>query len=308
MKVAITGISSKLGKALFPLLDSDPDITEVLGIDIVDPKIDSSKLRFIKEDVRDKCLLDEFQGYDVIIHLAFIVDQPLPGLKETFSINISGSANVFNCAIKAGIKKIIHTSSIAAYGAFKDNPAAIKEDFPLRLMNPLFYYNATKYYVEKYLDRLEKRFPDLIITRFRPCIIGFPGTLNLVSGKMVITPSPNVKMQFIHYTDLIQAFYLAIKKDAPGAFNLAGDNPLTWKEVSIKMHKGLLNLIYPLILVIIEYTYKLRLQRLLGPGWIRVSKYPIVLDTTKAKEELGWKPKFDTLGTIIQGLKDSQEL
>ncbi len=304
MKIIITGISSKLGKALFPLLDSDEEITEILGIDLVEPEIESSKFKFLKKDIRDKALLEVFKGYDTLVHLAFVVDPPIPGLKETYSINIKGSANLFNCAVKAGIKKIIHTSSISAYGAFKANPISIKEDHPIRLMNPEFYYNATKYNVEKYLDFLEKKFPSIIFTRFRPCIIIFPGSVGLVTGKWVISPSPKVKTQFVYYTDVAQAFYLALKKDAPGVFNLAGDNPLTWKEIADKTGRSCLNLIYPLCLFLIEFTFKLKFQKWMTPGWIRISKYSILIDTTKAKDKLGWNPKYDTLGTVIQGIKD----
>ena len=39
MKVAITGISSKLASAIVPLLDSDPNITQILGVDIIKPEI-----------------------------------------------------------------------------------------------------------------------------------------------------------------------------------------------------------------------------------------------------------------------------
>ena len=75
MKVAITGISSFLASELVPLIESDNDISEILGLDIVEPKYFSSKIKFIKRDVRDKKIFEDLKGYDAIIHLAFIVSQ-----------------------------------------------------------------------------------------------------------------------------------------------------------------------------------------------------------------------------------------
>ena len=299
MKVAISGVSSKLGSGLVPLLGSDETITEILGIDIKEPHFSYSKLRFIKKDVRDKSLIEDLKGYDAVIHLAFVVDPPLP--KDTYSINIEGSQNFVDCAIRAGVKKIIYTSSIAAYGAFPDNPVPIKESHPVRLMKYHYFYNETKYIVEKYLDEVEKKNHDVIITRFRPCIILLGlGSLSIRIKNWLVNHAPDINMQFIWIDDLVKAFHLALKKDARGAFNLAGDNQRSWRELANKLGMKVLNLPYRLTLVITTLLYKLKIQKLLLPGLLRISRYPITVDTSKAKLQLGWTPKYDTLGAVIK--------
>jgi UDP-glucose 4-epimerase len=297
MKVAISGVSSRLASGLVPLLESDESISEILGIDVKEPDYNYSKLRFIKKDVRDKSLIEDLKDYDAVIHLAFVVDPPLP--KDTYSINIEGSQNFFDCAIKAGVKKIIYTSSIAAYGAFSDNPVPIMESHPVRLMKYHYFYNETKYIVEKHVDELEKQNPDVIITRFRPCIILLgKGTLPITINNWLVNHALDVKMQFIWIDDLVKAFYLALKKDAHGAFNMAGDNPLSWREIAEKTGMKSLKLPYRFTLFLTIITHKLKLQKVLLPGLLRISRYSIAVDTSKAKLQLGWKPEYDTLGAV----------
>jgi len=168
MKVVITGISSYTASFLIPLLESDGDISEILGIDVIEPRSTSSKIRFVKKDIRDKGLVNCFEGYDAILHFAFIVVPPLPGRQELYSVNIDGSNNVFDCAIQAGLKKIVYSSSSIVYGAFPDNPVPITEEHPIRLMPKRFYYNETKYYVAEYLDDLKKKHRDVRIANLRP--------------------------------------------------------------------------------------------------------------------------------------------
>ena len=305
MKVAITGIYSRLGQVLLPLLESDGEITKILGIDIKDPEESRSKVEYIKRDVRDDILAEDLKGYDVVIHLAFIVEPPLP--KDYFSINVDGSRNVFNSAVKAGVKKIIHASSIAAYGTFKDNPIPIFEEHPLKLMKPKFYYNETKYLVEKILDQIESDNPNIIVTRFRPCVILF-GTYSLITETKVISIAPNSPSQYIWGDDLAQAFYLATKKDTPGAFNMAGDNPLNDFEIAKRLDKKLVKINWHVAKFFIGFGYRLHLQRQMSSGWLRAARYPIIVDCSKAKKELGWSPKYDTLEAIKKNLEVQKKM
>ena len=105
--------------------------------------------------------------------------------------------------MKAGVKKIVHASSIAAYGAFKENPIPITEEYPIRIMKKKFYYNETKVLAEQHLDKIEKENPNIIITRFRPPVIIGPQLGNkmvaaMFKKKVLLTKSPEDPMQFIH--------------------------------------------------------------------------------------------------------------
>lgn len=301
MKVAISGISSYLASELIPFLEKDEEITSILGIDLVKPEVKSNKIQFMKRDVREKDISEDLKGYDALIHLAFIVS-PLKDVKEMYSINIDGSKNMFKNAIKAKISKIVHASSVAAYGSFEDNPVPITEDHPLRLMDKKYYYHETKYKVEKFLDKLESKYKSVKIIRMRPHIFLGPTINNRVKEMYqtdkIISFFPDHPSQYVWAEDVAKAFYLALKKDVSGAFNLGGDNPLPIKEIAERLNKKVVDLPYKICLFLATLTYKLHLQRSLDPGWIRMSRYPIIVDSTKAKEVLGWKPKYDTWQSI----------
>ncbi|MDQ3742501.1 MAG: NAD-dependent epimerase/dehydratase family protein, partial [Actinomycetota bacterium] len=65
----------------------------------------------------------------VVVHLAFIV---LGASDRTRDINLEGSRNVFEAAVAAGVKRLVYTSSVAAYGFHEDNPVPLGEEVPTR--------------------------------------------------------------------------------------------------------------------------------------------------------------------------------
>lgn len=302
MRIAITGVSSRLGRELVSLLDRDAAVVEILGFDRLEPRCGSKKLKFVKRDIRDDRIRRDLQGQDAIVHLAFIVQPPIPALKEVYSVNVDGSRNVFDCAVKAGVRKIVFASSVAAYGSFPDNPVPISEQHPIRLMKPAFYYNAGKFHVEVYLDELETKHADLLVTRFRPCTIAGRCFSHVLSRRVFLNPCPDVPTQFVWIDDVVQAFQLALRKDAPGAFNIAGDHPLTFREIASAAGRIGLSVPYRLALWFAGITHGLRMQEKLPPGWVRMSRYPVVVDCEKAKQILGWTPLYDTQGAVKQFL------
>ena len=300
MKVAITGASSRLGAELVSRLESESGISQILGIDRCEPAHRSKKFTFIRRDIRDERIRKDLQGYDAIVHLAFIIQPPLPPLKEVYSVNIDGSKNVFDCAIRANIKKIVFASSVAAYGSFPDNPTPLTEEHPIRLMTPEFYYNAGKFHVEKCLDALETVHSGLIVTRIRPCTILGKVSSHLMSRRVFINPCPDVPVQFVWIDDSVNAFCLALLKDTPGAFNIAGDIPLTWREIASLADRMAVTVPYHVAHSFAKVSYSLGLQKRLIPGWIRMARYPAIMDCSKAKNVLGWAPQYDTRGAVSQ--------
>jgi nucleoside-diphosphate-sugar epimerase len=296
MQVAVTGISGYLGQVLLPLLEKDPDVESIVGIDVSEPPA-SPKLRFVKTDVRSPAIKEELQGCDALIHLAFIV-MPIRSEGETDSINVFGTKNVLRAAADLGIRKIVYTSSVAAYGAWPDNPPLIKEDWYIRPM-PDFYYARTKAIIENWLDGFEREHPDLGLVRLRPCIFLGPRInnvmLELVSGKaMVSFKGISSGMQFVWDEDVADAIMLALKKEVRGAFNLGGEGQMTLEDLAREMQKKVIYMPYGLALAAVRWMWKAGVAKQLHPGWVEIFRYPAIMDTTKAREQLGWEPKLNT--------------
>ncbi len=296
MKVAVTGISGYLGKVLLPLLESDPEIESIVGIDVGEPPA-SGKLSFVRSDVRSPAIKEALQGCDALVHLAFIV-MPIKSEGETDSINVFGTKNVLRAAAELGIQKVVYTSSVAAYGAWPDNPPLIKEDWYIRPM-PSFYYARTKAIVENWLDSFEREHPDMWITRLRPCIFLGPKLDNvmreIVSGKAVVTfKGVGSGMQFVWDEDVASAIMLALKKPVRGAFNLAGEGQMTLDDLAREMGKKTVVLRFGFALAATRWMWKMGLAKQLHPGWVEIFRYPAIMDTAKAREQLGWEPVLDT--------------
>lgn len=300
MNVAVTGVSSRLGGVLVAALDQEDRVAAITGFDRVSPGFSSAKLKFVERDIRDPAMGRELRGCDAVIHLAFLFQPPLPPLAEVHAINVGGSQNLFDAALREGVPKILLASSVAAYGAFPDNPVPLSEEHPIRLMAPAFYYNACKFQVERQLDVLEAAHPEIVVTRFRPCTILGRYHSHTMSRRVFVTPCPDVPMQFVWVDDMVSALMLGLMEDAPGAFNIAGDHPLTWREVARLAGKAHVTVPYHAVLWLAELTSRLGVQRRLPPGWLRMARYPVVMNCAKAKRVLGWRPRHDTGGAVRQ--------
>ena len=118
-------------------------------------------------DVLDRASVDALvEGADVVVHLAFII---FGGRDETREINLEGSRNVFEAAVDARARRLVYTSSVAAYGFHDDNPDVLTEDIPPRGTRD-FYYSAQKAELEALLDEVAGgSATDAYV--FRPCIV-----------------------------------------------------------------------------------------------------------------------------------------
>jgi UDP-glucose 4-epimerase len=311
MKIALTGSSSYLAGVLLPLLEADPEIEQIIGIDLKPRPENFKKLQWVKRDVRDAQLDKDFQGCDTLVHMAFIV-MPIRQEKEALEINIEGSKNVFRAAAKAGVRKIVYTSSCAAYGAWPDNPNLIKEDQPVRGM-PDFYYSWSKAKVEEFLNEFEKEHREIIITRLRPPIFLGPNINNLMRD-MVSSPvsvrmiDRDCKAQFAWDEDIAQAIHLAIRKNCPGAFNVSGDGCLSLEEIGQMLGKIALPITFRMAYIGAWLLWRLRILKWMSPGWVAVMASPIIISSEKAKTVMGWKPKYDTRAALARFIQEMRKI
>jgi UDP-glucose 4-epimerase len=313
--IAITGLASNLARTVVPRLLSESSVEKIVGVDLRNPDyFHSEKIEFHRADVRDlEGLKKAFGRIDILLHLAFIVSNNVPNRPAIDAINIEGSKNAFQAALAGGARKIIHLSSVAAYGLLPGVPPLITEETPRRgEQNTNFYYPYTKALVEEYLDTFEKEHPQICITRFRPHIILGPNfaaaTTNLgvfinplLKGKSAWTFKPlnadSMLLQLTHEEDLAEAIVMAIKQDLPGAFNIAAQpinhadflrrrglkvRILSWGVADFGIAVGGL------------FSQRVRLLK----GWTLGIKYQIVVSSEKLQSK-GFTFKYPTTESIV---------
>jgi len=304
--VAITGAGGYMGQRLIVHLENQGWSTRVLGTDIKEPEVTATKLTFLNKDIRDHSLIDFWKDQDVetVVHLAFIVD-PIHDEKRMYDVNVNGTLNILNICEELGIGHIIVASSGTAYGAWPDNPEPLKEDHPIRLFPPTFNYPHHKGLIEQHCADFIKGHPDVIFNIVRPCIVYGPNTDNYLARYFENMPfvaladgcDPN--LQFVHEDDVARLFSLLIGKKVPGAFNVAGDGVIRTSEAGAMIGKRAVKIPRWLLYALLWLLWHLRVKLVEAPaGIVDYSAYPWVMDTTRARELLGWKPEYTSRETL----------
>ncbi|HXX79885.1 MAG TPA: NAD-dependent epimerase/dehydratase family protein [Ktedonobacteraceae bacterium] len=306
-KIAVTGCSSGFAKAFLPLLEKDPNIEQIVGIDVAAPTATYDKFVFHKQDVRDPAIGETLAGCDTLVHLAFIVGRPysMP-LAETASINLGGTWNICKVAADVGVRKLVVSSSIAAYSTLPDNPVPVTEDTPLRGLYTDFYYNQHKHTNEIWLDWLQLAFPQLIISRLRPCIVMGP---NQSAAKSYIQPnkthftSPgarNIRLQLVHEDDLASAFHVMVQNDLPGAYNVVGDDPASMPDIAAAAGLQIVEIPGEMIIQAVESSWE-NGATVFGPEWL--GEGTLICSSTKLKDTGKWTPRYTTTEAFIATVK-----
>jgi len=300
--VAITGVTGYFSQMLLPYLERDAEIDRVIGIDRRAPEdnLGGDKVVFHQCDVRDPALESLLAGADVLVHLAFVLMR-LPGAKELDENNIGGTQAVCEAAARQGVRKLIVLSSVVAYGLHADNPIPLTEESPLRPNHGL-YYSRQKVAIERYLDVFERAHPEMIVTRLRPCTVIGPHADPAQMASLTSTIVPAIwgadpPLQLLFEEDMAGALYLVIQKDAPGVYNVTGDEPRTLREL-VRVRGGrVIPLPYPLVVGLMALTWRTG-QSVFAPEWADLSRYPLVASNKKLKG-LGWVPKYTTTEALM---------
>jgi nucleoside-diphosphate-sugar epimerase len=327
LTVAVTGPTGTFGFGLMPLLQRDDRIERIAGIarrPFEPAEHGWSKMEYRRGDVRKPDTLAEaFRGADVVVHLAFIITGAAP--RETIrAINVEGTLNTFRAAAEAGASRFVYASSVAAYGFHRDNPVGMREEWPVRPAAHLFYAQE-KAELEQLLADEAAEHRDLGLYLLRPPIVlgphamgakrVVPGPLEPLAGRLaglarrgspvpLPVPVPDLPIQFIHEDDVGQAFVLCIHgAGEPGAYNIAGDGILSATEVAREL--GVVPIPMPAGPVQAAARGIAALPGLPGmppvTEWVEALSHPPIMDTAKAKRELGWSPRY----TGVEALRDT---
>ena len=319
LTVAVTGPTGTFGHGLLPLLQAEDRVDGIVGIARrpFDPATQGwTKLEYRRGDVRDPAALaGAFHGADVVVHLAFLV---IGGRRDTTrAVNVEGTLNAFRAAAEAGAKRFVYASSVAAYGFGSDNPVGLTEDWPARPAHRLFY-SREKAEIEALLDEESAARPGIDVYRLRPSIVLGPHTVGgkhllpgplaplvrQVDGRVRRLPVPvpvlvpDIPVQFVHEDDVGEALLRCILGAGPaGAYNIAGDGVLSVVDVAREL--GALPIPLP---AGPSHAAARAVSRVPGlpsvAGWVEALSHPAVMDTTRARTELGWRPRYTGLEAL----------
>jgi UDP-glucose 4-epimerase len=259
------------------------------------------KTEYRQGDVLDRAALDALAAEaDVLVHLAFII---MGGREESRRINLEGSGNVFAAAASAPrVRRLVYTSSVAAYGFHGDSPRPLTEAVPPRGSEE-HYYSAEKAELEMTLWSTVGDVVDTYV--FRPCIVAGPDALMPVESiptllrklPVAVLPDTGIPFQLVHHDDVATALIAAVRGvGAPGIFNLAGPGELTPRDLARAL--GWLSVPCPPAAV----SLAAQVNRLpLVPAqaqWLNAFRVPMVMSTAKVRRDLRWRPRHSASETL----------
>ncbi|WP_186242425.1 NAD-dependent epimerase/dehydratase family protein [Mycobacterium simulans] len=317
LTVAVTGPTGEIGTSAVTALEREPAVQSIVGMARrpFDPAVHGwVKTTYLQGDILDRdSVVALVADADVVIHLAFIV---MGSRDESARINLQGTRNVFEATVAAlRPRRLVYTSSVAAYGYHSDNPVPLTEDVPTR-GSPEHYYSEQKAACEAELAEITKG-SSLEVFVLRPCIVAgpdahaladampwqqLPAPVRAVSKAVPIlkpvVPDPGIPLQLVHHDDVAAAIALAATAPAPpGAYNIAGDGIVTVSDVAKAL--GGRPVRVPAAAASAASVAIARLP--LVPSlleWLHVARTSVVMDTSKAKRELGWRPTHSSAETL----------
>jgi UDP-glucose 4-epimerase len=305
MKAVVTGGAGFIGSNLVDALVERGD--EVLVVDDISTgkrenveRALAAGARLAEADIRDgQALISLFDDFspEVVFHLAAqidvrksVADTPLDAM-----INVVGTINVLEAAMRAGARRVVNSSTGGAiYGEGKIIPAP--EDHPAEPEAP---YGQSKYAAEGYLELYRRlhglstislRYGNVYGPRQDP--LGEAGVIAIFCGKLIAGERPTVfgdglqTRDYVYVGDVVAANLVAAGSAASGAFNIG-----TGSEASV------LDIVEALGKIAgADFEADLAPER---PGEVR----HIAIDYARARQELGWEPQVDLEAGLRQTLE-----
>lgn len=242
MNIFLTGGTGFIGQALVNRLLKDENKVMILSRD--KRKINSSlneKVDFLETDICNSASLEKLgprlQGIDVIFHLAASLDY-FGDKKKLFRVNVEGTVNLLNLAVKNGIKKFIYISSIEAMGMIEKNNIPADENLICKPVSP---YGESKLEAERQVKNLskEKNLSSVILRLGNVYGPGSPAFI-LPIAKAIIEKGNLLKYlpiygdRYIHpvyIDDVIEGVIKASQPNINGLYILTDNNYVTIRKL-----------------------------------------------------------------------------
>ena len=313
MRVVVLGASGNAGTALLRALDAEPGVEDVTAVARRPPqRWASPKVTWQALDIATDQLVPTLRGADVVVHLAWLI-QPARDLAQCRAVNVDGTRRVMEAVAEAGVPALVYASSVGAY-SHGPKDRLVDERWPTN-GTPSSFYSRHKAEVERLLDAYERDRPEVRVVRLRPGLIFQRGAASairrlfagpflpsrLVDPKWiaVVPRHPRLRFQAVHADDVADAYRQAILGDARGAFNIAARPVLDGSELGRLLQARPVPVPAPVLRWGAAAAFHLRLTPT-PAGWVDMALAVPIMDTSRARDVLGWRPRRDAGSALLE--------
>jgi len=301
-RVLVTGVARWWGALVVQRLTEDPDVADVIGIDIREPRYDLGRADYLKLDIRHSLIgkLVRAVGIDTVVHTLTRIDSFDMDPVRAHEMNVIGTLNLLaGCAGEGSpVRRFVLKSSGHVYGSRFDLPTGLREDHRLDI-NSRHQFVRDIVEVESYASDFAVRNPNITILALRFSNSLNPDEPQPLARYLDLEVVPTVigydpPIQLIHRDDCIEAMVMATKRGPGGAYNIApaGNEALsTLLDSAGKLHAPLLP---PYGLGVAAFAFRRAGIASLSPQLLDLLRWGRTLSTTKAARELGFRAARDT--------------
>lgn len=323
MRLLITGASGNVGTALLRRLSGTAH--QVLGVSRRDPgKIAPyDAVQWHTVDLAapnaEELLTVACEGVDTVIHLGWAI-QPGRDRQLLRRTNQGGTRAVVHAVRTAGVRHLIHMSSVGAYSPGPQD-VPVNEDWPTQGIASSSY-SVDKSAAERIVDELAGS--TTVLTKVRPSLILQPDAASEIARYFIgpllpaalirrpvlrCAPWPAaLRLQFVHADDVADALVRIAESGLSGALNLASQ-PVVDRDLARGIFGGIgPSLPTRLLRAGATLSWLARLQPT-EPGWLDLGLGVPLLDTGRAWDELGWRPSLpadEVFSQFLTALSRSQ--
>ncbi|GAA4726151.1 NAD-dependent epimerase/dehydratase family protein [Isoptericola chiayiensis] len=308
-RVLVTGGSGFLGSHTVAALAARDDVAHVVAGDLRPPTTPPDDVTAVTLDVTDAVGVREVVAahrIDTVVHLAAIVNPGTLDEDTERRVDVDGTRNVLEACVAGGVRRVVISSSGAAYGYHADNPVPLRETDPVR-GNEEFTYSRHKRLVEEMLADYRRDRPDLEQVILRIGTILGPGVANQITAlwdapRLVRVRGADSPFVFAWVDDVTGAIVAGATGTATGAFNVCGDGRMTVADIGDRLGKKTLDLPAGVLAAALRVGRALRLT-VHGPERVGFLRYRPVLDNTRLRTELGYTPRYTSREAFEQWLR-----
>jgi len=238
-RILVTGVGTFWGGRTAQIIEQDPSVEVVVGLDTRAPKVPLERTEVVRADSSYSILsrLVRATEVDTILHTHLEVDSTTIGSRALHETNVIGTMNLLAAAGAPGssVRKLVLKSSTLVYGSTPKDPYFFAEEAhrtgPARTR-----VERSLLETEGYVSDFADDHPDVVVTRLRFTNVLGPDLDTPLSRALRLPVVPEIlgfdpRLQFTHQDDVLGALCFTAGHDVAGIFNVAGDGTLVWSDV-----------------------------------------------------------------------------